>query len=155
MKKILAVIGIGAMTFAFMSTTCSSAAGEPADKETAIGKPAPGIHFESMTFEEAMKEAKKTGKLIFIDAYTDWCGPCKRMAATTFKDPEVAALFNKNFINIKVEMEKDKDGPELARRYRVVAYPTLLFVDGNGKLVKQSIGMKNSNQLTALANSLL
>ncbi len=155
MKKLVALVGIGVLSFAFMSSTCTSHAGEAKKGKTSAIAPTAGITFKKKSFEEAKKEAKKSGKLIFIDAYTDWCGPCKRMAATSFKDPKVGEMFNKNFINLKIEMEKDKDGPELARKYRVVAYPTLLIIDGNGKLVKQSVGMKSSDQLIALAKSVL
>lgn len=155
MKKIVALVGIGVLSLAFMSSTCSHETGGAVDSKTGKVSPAPGISFKKKSFEDAKKEAKKSGKLIFIDAYTDWCGPCKRMAATSFKDPKVGELYNKSFINLKVEMEKDADGPELARRYRVNAYPTLLIIDGNGKLIKQSIGMKTSSQLIALANSVL
>lgn len=153
MRKLAAFVGVGLMSMVFMSSTCSSDTGEKADGLSV--SPAPGISFKKTSFEDAKAEAKKTGKLIFIDAYTDWCGPCKRMAATSFKDPQVGDIYNKNFINLKVEMEKDKDGPELARKYRVVAYPTLLIIDGNGKLVKQAVGMRNKDQLIALAKSVL
>src|SRR5690554_7882772 len=65
-----------------------------------------GIFFESLTFEEAIQKAKKENKLIFLDAYAVWCGPCKLMDRTTFKSEKVGALFNENFINIKIDMEK-------------------------------------------------
>lgn len=112
-----------------------------------------GIEFQSITVKEAMAKAKKTGKLIFIDCYTNWCGPCKRMAATSFKDAEVAKVYNDQFINVKVEMEKDAEGPELARMYSVRAYPTLLVIDGNGKIVKQVIGGQDVAGLLNLASS--
>jgi len=63
-------------------------------------------------------------------------------------------LFNERFINLKVEMEKDPDGYELARLFGVRAYPTLLFVNGNGKLIKQSLGYITPEQLIALASEL-
>ncbi|GAB5418521.1 MAG: hypothetical protein Crog4KO_02780 [Crocinitomicaceae bacterium] len=157
MKRLVAFVGVGVLSLAFMSSTCSMNSGQEsqASSDQSLVAPTSGITFKKKSFEDAKAEAKKSGKLIFIDAYTDWCGPCKRMAATSFKDPKVGELFNKNFVNLKVEMEKDKDGPNLARKYGVKAYPTLLIVDGNGKLVKQSIGMKSSAQLIALANSVL
>lgn len=114
-----------------------------------------GIDFKQISLEKAKKEAKQEGKLIFIDAYTDWCGPCKRMASTTFKDAEVAELFNDNFINLKIEMEKDPDGKEVAMAYGVKAYPTLLIINGDGKLVKQAIGMKSKEELIDFASSVL
>ena len=113
-----------------------------------------GIKFSKLSYQKALLEAKKTGKLIFIDCYTDWCGPCKRMAATAFKDQSVGDIYNKQFINLKVEMEKSTDGPMLSKRYRVSAYPTLLFIDKDGKVKKQAIGMQNAAQLKSIANSL-
>lgn len=153
MKKIVAILGVGFLGLTVMSSTCSSNSDAATSAERVA--PGPGISFEKMTFEKAKKEAKKSGKLIFIDAYTDWCGPCKRMAATSFQDPSVGEVFNKNFINLKIEMEKSEEGPEIARQYGVRAYPTLLIVDGDGRLVKQSIGMKSSDQLIALAKSVI
>jgi thiol:disulfide interchange protein len=140
MKKVVGILFVAVIAVAMMS----SFAGK--------GK---GIQFSKVTLEKAKKEASKSGKLIFIDAYTDWCGPCKRMAATTFQDPEVGEFFNKNFVNMKVEMEKDVDGVEIAKRYRVSAYPTLLIIDGNGSLVKSVIGFKTKAQLMAIAESVL
>jgi thioredoxin 1 len=150
-----------------MSSTCSTegsaasdfdstkAASNEVTIEAAAVPGGAGIVFKSMTLVKAQKEAMKTGKLIFIDAYTDWCGPCKRMAATSFKDPAVGELFNTNFINLKIEMEKNPEGPGIARKYSVKAYPTLIIIDGTGKVVKQTIGMKSKDQLLAMANSVL
>ena len=113
----------------------------------------PGIKFENYTFERAKKEAKKSGKLLFIDAYTDWCGPCRAMANGACKDENVGKAFDQSFVSIKIEMEKNPDGPEVARMYGVRAYPTLLVIDGDGKLVKQLIGMQSADRLIALAES--
>lgn len=159
MKRIIGVIGVGAIAMFVMSSTCSSDAATSADKVESAASikraGGPGIQFKKTTFEKAKKDAMKSGKLIFIDAYTDWCGPCKRMAATSFKDQSVGDLYNKNFINLKIEMEKNPEGPGIARKYGVKAYPTLLIIDGEGKVVKQTIGMKSKDQLIALANSVL
>lgn len=113
-----------------------------------------GIKFEHVSLEEAKQLAKETGKLIFIDAYASWCGPCKRMAATSFKEEEVGNVYNTKFINLKIDCEKDADGPEIAKRYRIRAYPTLIFIDSEGKLVKSVIGMRDGTQLISLAESI-
>ena len=112
------------------------------------------INFKTYSFEEAKAEAKASGKLIFVDAYAQWCGPCLRMQATTFKDPDVGEFFNANFVNWKVDTERHKDGPAIMQKYGVNAYPTLLFIDANGTLIKKSIGQKTRDQLLALANSI-
>lgn len=139
MKKLLSILSIGFMLVILMTSASSQSESE--------------INFQHIDLTEAKAQAVKTGKYIFIDCYTDWCGPCKRMAATSFKDPRVAAVFNKQFINIKIEMEKDKDGPETALHYKIKAYPTLLIIDGQGNLVKQAIGMQSADGLIALAKS--
>jgi thioredoxin 1 len=105
-----------------------------------------GINFEGISFEQALKKAKKEKKLIFVDAYAVWCGPCKWMEANTFREKEVGDAFNKEFINLKIDMEKG-EGPELARKYNVRAYPTLLLIDGDGKVVKRIVGAQKKNQL--------
>ena len=106
-----------------------------------------------MTLAEAKALSAKTGKLIFIDCYTDWCGPCKRMAATSFKDPAVGKLYNDNFINLKIEMEKNPEGRDLAASYKVRAYPTLLIIDGKGNLIRQVVGMQTKDGLVMFANA--
>ena len=158
MKKIIGLVAVGVSAFFIMSSTCSSNGAE-ANKEKVesniVAFKGAGIDFKSMTLDEALALSNETGKLIFIDAYTSWCGPCKQMAATTFRDKGVGEFFNENFINLKIEMEKSADGPGVAKKYRVRAYPTLLIIDGNGSLVKQTVGMQNVSRLMSFAESAL
>lgn len=142
MKKYLILFAIAAGTMAFISTS--------KNKATQDGS---GIKFKTISLEKAKADAKKNEQLIFIDAYTSWCGPCKKMAATSFKDEAVAELYNDKFINLKIDCEKDADGPELSRLYKIRAYPTLLIIDGDGKLIKQVVGFQDPDRLIALANS--
>ncbi len=62
-----------------------------------------------MTMEQAVKANKTTQKKFFIDVYTDWCGWCKRMDATTFSDPAVAKYINENFYPVKFNAEQRED----------------------------------------------
>ncbi len=101
---------------------------------------AQGIVFEKGTFAEAKAKAKTEGKLIFMDAFTVWCGPCKQLAKNIFPLQEVGDYFNKNFINVKMDMEKG-EGIELAKTYAVNAYPTLLFLNAQGELVHRTCGL--------------
>jgi thiol:disulfide interchange protein len=106
-----------------------------------------GINFQTISFAEAKAMAAKTGKLVFIDAYTSWCGPCKLLEKNTFSKPEVGTFFNANFINMRVEMEQDKDAAEIYRTYTVQAYPSLLFIDAKGKLVRRIMGYRDASAL--------
>lgn len=84
---------------------------------------------ESKEWNKIVEKAKAAKKLIFIDCYTDWCGPCKKLATTVFTQDNVADFYNANFVCAKFEMEKDKDGVMLKTKYGVSAFPTLLFID--------------------------
>ncbi len=98
-----------------------------------------GIDFFHGTWEEALEEAKAQDKLIFVDAYAVWCGPCKRMAKNVFTDKKVGEFYNKNFINMKIDMEK-KMGRAFGRTYPVAAFPTLMYIDHKGELVHKVKG---------------
>lgn len=110
-----------------------------------------GINFETLSFEEAIQKAKKEKKLIFLDAYAVWCGPCKMMDRTTFKNEKVGEVFNKNFINIKIDMEKG-EGPAIAKRYQVRAYPTMMLINAEGKVEKRILGAVRDTQLLSEVN---
>jgi thioredoxin-related protein len=113
---------------------------------------AQGIAFFHGTFTEALEKAQKENKLIFMDAYAEWCGPCKKMAATVFKDEKVGKFFNDNFVNVKMDMEKG-EGPGLSRKFDVSAYPTLLFINGKGDLVHKGVGGLPADQFMNLARA--
>jgi thioredoxin 1 len=91
-------------------------------------------------FEQIMADAKQKKKIIFVDVYTTWCGPCKWMDENTFTDARVAEKFNKKFINYKVDGESFA-GVNLALKYNVDAFPTYLFLDGEGNVIKRMEGM--------------
>ncbi|MCZ4224532.1 thioredoxin family protein [Pedobacter rhodius] len=93
-----------------------------------------GIVFFKGTWTDLLAESKKQQKLIFLDFYTDWCPPCKRMDAEIFPNKTVGEVYNKLFINYKINAEKG-NGIELAKKFGVRAYPTWLFVDELGNMV--------------------
>lgn len=100
---------------------------------------AQGIEFESITFAEALKKAKAENKMVFIDCYTSWCGPCKKLSKYVFTQKEVGDVYNPQFVNIKVDMEKG-EGPMLKDKLGVIYYPTLLFLDSEGNTLHKIVG---------------
>lgn len=105
-----------------------------------------GIQFTSISFEEALKLAKKEKKNIFLDAYASWCGPCKMLKKNVFTQKEVGDFYNSNFINMAIDMEQG-EGPKLAQKYKVQAYPTLLFINHKGEVVGSAIGYHQAEEL--------
>ena len=98
-----------------------------------------GIVFENSDFKTIVAKAKKENKIIFLDSYTSWCGPCKLMAKNIFTQKSVGDYYNSHFLNAKIDMEKG-EGIELAKKFKVNVYPTYLFIDGNGEVVHRTIG---------------
>ncbi len=98
-----------------------------------------GIHFFNGTWNQALIQAKKENKIIFLDTYATWCGPCKLLKNKTFKDKDVADYFNENFINVEVDAEKG-EGIDLVEKYGVEAFPTLIFVNSDGTLIGKTMG---------------
>jgi len=104
------------------------------------------IHFMEDAWKEALKQAAAQHKYIFVDAYATWCGPCKMLKAKTFTDAKVAAFYNKNFINVSIDMEKGM-GPQLAQEWQMTAYPTLIIFNSKGKAVLGTVGFIQPDKL--------
>ncbi len=113
------------------------------------------IVFETGNIASVMEKAKRENKLIFIDAYTSWCGPCKDMAKHVFTNDTVANYFNSKFVNYKMDMEKG-EGVEFAKKYQVNCYPSLLFIDAAGNIIHRGAGSMRVSEFIAFGeNSLI
>ena len=97
-----------------------------------------------------LEMASSKNKLVFVDFYTTWCLPCKLMDEDVFTDKAVSALMNDNFISYKVNAEKD-NGPNLALVYQVNVFPTLLFLDKDGKVLVRKEGAAYQTEMKSLA----
>jgi thioredoxin-related protein len=115
---------------------------------------ADSVIFIHENFAEAMQKARDEGKRVFIDAYTTWCAPCKMMDKQTFSDEEVAAFFNEKFVNLKLDMERG-DGLTIQQRYKIVAFPTLLFINADGELIHKALGFQDADKFLAIGKAAL
>lgn len=100
---------------------------------------AQGVDFREVTMREALDAAAKEKKLVFVDFYTTWCGPCKKMSAEVFTQVQVGEFFNKVFVNLKLDAEKG-EGKTAARKYKISAYPTFLVLNPEGMEVYRTVG---------------
>ena len=108
-------------------------------QKSAFAQQEKGIHFTDSSWQTLLAKAKNEHKLIFMDAHTTWCGPCKWMDKNVFPEDDVAAVYNHNFINAHTDMEKG-EGIDLRKKYKVNAYPTFLFINGDGEVVHKAVG---------------
>ncbi|MBT3384785.1 MAG: thioredoxin family protein [Prolixibacteraceae bacterium] len=113
-----------------------------------------GITFFEGSWNEALELAKKENKIIFLDISASWCGPCKKLKASTFPNIEVGKYYNTNFINVAVDGEKG-EGINLARKYKIKGYPSLIYVDGKEQLIAQTAGYRNPKQLIELGKKVI
>jgi thioredoxin-related protein len=117
-----------------------------------------------LTYEEAVKMNAKKKKKIFIDVYTDWCGWCKRMDATTMKDPRIVEYLNKNFYAVKLNAESTAASSykgtsvtekELATRiFKASGYPTTLYLDEQENLLLNLAGFREATELDKILHYL-
>ncbi len=111
------------------------------------------IQFQDLPFKDLVAKAKKENKILFIDAYTTWCGPCKMMEKNTFTKKSVGDYYNSNFVNARFDMEKG-EGRDIAARYGVRSYPTYLFLNGDGELVSQNFGYMEEGLFLSMAQDI-
>ncbi|KGN78110.1 disulfide isomerase [Porphyromonas cangingivalis] len=109
-----------------------------------------GIKFFEGTFEEGLALAQKEQKLLFVDFYAQWCGPCKRMAKTVFTQEKVGAYFNDKFINMKLDAEAEQN-KAIAEKYKVEAFPTLGFFKPDGTPIAINTGSMGAEALIEAA----
>ncbi len=110
------------------------------------------IVFIDNDMQEAYRQSINSNKIIFVDAYTDWCGPCNAMKQTTFQNRTVGDYFNQAYICVKMNMDLP-EGRNFANRYGVNAYPTLLFLHSKDSIVAKSVGMLGEKQLLDFGQS--
>lgn len=121
---------------------------------TIISSQAQEINFERGTWKDAVAKAKTQNKPIFIDFFTTWCGPCKLLDQKVYAKPEVIQKMNANFINVKIDAEKG-EGPDLARKFEVSAYPFLVWADKNQNVLLTDAGyMPVSEFMKSVDNAL-
>jgi thioredoxin-related protein len=104
------------------------------------------VQFKNITFKQALEQAGKEGKMVFIDVYTTWCGPCKLLDKEVFSDPLVGERLNKDFVCLKIDNEKSADKEEIAP-YEIKGYPTMLVLNAKGEEVKRLYGYHDREEM--------
>jgi len=122
-----------------------------------------GIQFSrDSSWRQVLEKAKAEHRYIFVDCYASWCGPCMEMATDIYPLKEIGDIYNKDFISVKLQMDKTNHDSEetkswydtaddLGGTYFINAYPTFLFFDPDGNPVHKVTGALNAEQFIALA----
>ena len=158
-------IGHGRRVAAIAMAATFLAAGAYAKKsKEAAPKPA-AVRAESselawMSYDEAFKLAAQTHKPMVVDVYTTWCGWCRRMDATTYKDPKVVAALKENFVLVRLNAESAKaltykaaatTERDLSHEvFGVTGYPTTVFLKPDGEIIGMQPGYLDGPTLHSL-----
>jgi len=105
-----------------------------------------GITFKELSLQEALDQARKENKLVFIDVYADWCGPCKYLAQNIFTDEDLGVFMNEHFVNVQLDGEAG-DGLALMRQFNLTAFPTMLYLSPDGSLLKKIVGVVSADEI--------
>ena len=95
--------------------------------------------FSDLSFEAASKQAAQTGKIVLVDFYTTWCGPCKMLDKTTWTDAAVIQLLEQKTVALRLDAEKEA---ALSKRYKIAAYPSVLLLKPDGTEIDRLVGYK-------------
>ncbi|OUN67273.1 hypothetical protein B5G13_03300 [Butyricimonas sp. An62] len=106
-----------------------------------------GISFFKGTFDEALAKAKQENKLVFVDFYATWCGPCKQMAEKVFTDEEVGKYMNDKFVCMQIDVEKEGWQKETAGNFNVTVLPTLIFFKADASVASRLAGAREKADL--------
>ena len=108
--------------------------------------------FQDLSFDEALTAAKQAKNVVFIDFFTTWCAPCKELDRVTWKDERVVVWLTEKTIALKIDAEDEID---LAKRFGVDGYPTLLFVDPAGTERGRIVGFREPEEFLSEAADVL
>jgi thiol:disulfide interchange protein len=118
------------------------------------GRNSSGVYFSNVSWDTAIKTAAQLNKYVFVDAYASWCGTCRLLKRTTFRDKSVAEFFNRHFVNVSIDMESSQ-GKLLAEKWGIKAYPTLIVFDSHGQPVLEEVGFLKPRDLLSFAKTAL
>lgn len=121
---------------------------------------------ENLTWQQIREKAKEESKYIFVDCYTTWCAPCKKMDENVFSKKDVGEFFNEKFISVKIQMDATEKDPEsvkawykeairFEKEYFVSSYPTQLFFNSKGELVDKTTGLQMEDKFLNIARASL
>ncbi|MFM2392851.1 MAG: hypothetical protein RLZZ546_833, partial [Bacteroidota bacterium] len=108
------------------------------------------ISFRDISLDAAILEAKNTKKNIFIDTYSDWCIPCKKMDIE-FRKPQLSRLLNENYINVKINLEHSPNAYAYKKRFEIVFLPTMLILDHYGNIRYKTDKFTEATELISIA----
>ena len=105
------------------------------------------------SFKEAQAIAEEKKMPIMVDFTAEWCGWCKKLDETTYKDPEVIRI-SKSYVNVKVDVDQ-KENQELNSEYQIIGLPTIVFMREDKTELERAIGYKDAEHFKPIMEKVL
>lgn len=152
--RLLGCLFTGAFLLGTIGLTKANAASQPLDSSA--------IKFiTGATWSETLALAKRKHKHVFLDCYTTWCAPCKIMESKVFSQKDIGDFYSSDFICFRIQMDRRPmddevvkraypDAKAIAEKYHIQAYPTMLYFDENGRLMKTAVGAMEASDFLRL-----
>ncbi|MFZ1948083.1 MAG: thioredoxin domain-containing protein [bacterium] len=100
------------------------------------------------SYDEALAAARDDNLPVMVDFYTDWCGWCKKLDAETYVDTQVISM-SASFVSLKIDADAAR---EIATRYGITGFPTILFLDPAGNEIHRVVGYRPPPQFVLEMN---
>ncbi len=123
-----------------------------AEEKKEPAKEASKSAFQKLALDKAIEKAKSDKKIVMVDFYADWCGPCKQLDAKTFSEEKVKKFLTDKTIPIKVNIDDNK---KLSGQYKITAIPCLVFINGEGKEVGRILGYRDVSKFLEEAEKIV
>jgi thiol:disulfide interchange protein DsbD len=98
-------------------------------------------------FEGALARARSEHKLVLVDTYAEWCAQCKELDEKTWPEPRLREWIQRSAVAIRIDADKVR--PDIATRFRISGFPTVLLLDEEGRELKRFVGFQGPAEMLA------
>lgn len=114
----------------------------------------PNLDYFTTDYDGAFTRAKAENKLVMVDMYADWCGPCQAMDADVFNHASVRDVLTNHFVSVKIDVDQGGRNAEVANKFNTQSIPHVVFLDATGRKLREFKGYISADDFIAVLETL-